>query len=89
VSGGVPLASIEVLGQSVLQRAIMQLQRDGVSDISVMADDSLSVLVPRLPTRRIEVGLVHRSVDVWFVADRKFGEYIEKSAEVVVLKWLC
>ena len=33
MSGGVPLASIEVLGQSVLQRAIMQLQPDGVSDI--------------------------------------------------------
>jgi hypothetical protein len=63
----------------------MQLQRDGVSDISIMADDRSSVLVPRLPAPGIAVGRVHRPMDVWFAADRKFGEYLENGAEVVVL----
>jgi hypothetical protein len=79
---GAPLASSEEPGQSVLQRTIMQLSAM-VRDISVMADDSLSVLVPRLPTCRIEVGLGHRPVDVWFAADQKFREYIENGAEVL------
>jgi len=82
---GIPMAAFDVLGESILQRTITRLQRDGVRDITIVVDDSLSMLATQLPTRTIEVGLVHRPIDVWFAADRKFAEYIENGADMVVL----
>ena len=82
---GVPTAAFEVLGESVLQRTITRLQGDGIRDITVIIDDSLSMLAAQLPTQSIEVGLVHRPIDVWFAADRKFDEYIENGAEMVLV----
>ena len=83
--GGDPIACIEVLGQTLLQRSVSRLQRHGVRDIAVLADHSLSTLIRSQHTRSTDMVLVNDPMDLWPAAQRKFAEYVENGVDSVVL----
>jgi NDP-sugar pyrophosphorylase family protein len=83
--GGDPIASIEVLGQSLLERSISRLQRDGIRDIAVLADRSLSTLIRSQLTRNTDTVLVNSPANLWSAAQRKFDECVERGVDLIVL----
>ena len=82
---GHPLASIEVLGQSLLQRTVSKLHGDGFRDIAVISDRSLSTLIHSQLPGSTDLILVNRPTDIWSAAQRTFAEFVENGAESVLL----
>jgi carbonic anhydrase/acetyltransferase-like protein (isoleucine patch superfamily) len=82
---GHPLASIEVLGQSLLQRTISRLHGDGIRDVAIISDRSLSSLIHSQLPGNTDLILVNRPTDVWSAAQRTFAEFAENGAESVLL----
>ncbi len=79
--GANPIASIEVLGQSILQRAIKRLQSEGVTEITVVSARRVASLLDRQPGR----GIVYGLGDVWSTAQPRLGEYFETGCEAILL----
>ncbi len=82
---GHPLASIEVLGQSLLQRTVSRLHADGFRDIAVISERSLSTLIHSQLPGNTDLILVNRPTDVWSAAQRTFAEFAENGVESVLL----
>lgn len=80
-----PIVCWDVLGRSVLQRTISNLQNQGISPITVIAGDELSYLVPTLPTQSLEVSLVHRPAKAGVAAVRSLAEYVSKGVDTALL----
>jgi NDP-sugar pyrophosphorylase family protein len=76
-----PIACIEVLGQSVLERTIQMLHRAGIAAVTVVANENLSPLLSAQATRQIDVTLVRRLGDLRFAAECILREYAEQGVE--------
>jgi hypothetical protein len=83
--GGDPIASIEMLGQSLLQRNVSRLLRDGVRDIAVLADRGSSTSIRSQLTRNTEVVLANDPTNLWSAAQRKLDQYVENGVDLVVV----
>lgn len=84
---GVPLALLDVLGASVVERMAARLAACGVEEISVIAADgrdasreSLKTLRPRSANLRWISG----EEDIWRASENQFSEYAQAGAELVI-----
>jgi NDP-sugar pyrophosphorylase family protein len=78
---GNPIASIEVLGQSILQRTIGRLQSEGVTEIAVVSAGKIASLLDQRPER----GTVYGLGDAWSAAQPRLGKYFESGCDSVLL----
>ncbi len=77
---GVPLASLDVLGRSVLLRVVDRLARFGISSTTLLCDRALQ-LPPMPPGLRVFT----RVQDVWQLAVQVFSEFVNGGADVVLV----
>jgi len=78
-----PIASLEILGLSALQRTIQSFQRAGVEAISVVAEDGAGHTASQMGSAQIFP--VRRSSEVWPTAKHIFGHYVKNGVETVLL----
>jgi NDP-sugar pyrophosphorylase family protein len=83
---GLPIAALDVLGQSVLHRTISRVQRAGVHRVAVLVDDRLSDLTPEPHARSIEIEVIHHSADLWYAAEKKMAELAHGAAKILVIR---
>lgn len=70
-----PIACLQVLGKSCLERSLEFLQRRGVAPVAVVLDENLSSLVPGLAARSVQITLVRKPADLWFAGERMLADY--------------
>ena len=80
-----PIASLEVLGQSALQRTIQYLQRAGVETVSLVANGNSSHLTAASLGTRVRKVPVQHSTDIWPATRHTVGEYVKNGSEMVVV----
>lgn len=82
---GCPIAYLDILGQSMLDRTVRQLLHAGVEAITTVVDDGLSpaVKMPISPGR--EVRLLSQPHSLWATAECALREYVEQGAKAVLL----
>jgi hypothetical protein len=80
---GTPIAAVELLGQSALQRMIAYLQHVGVRAISLVTNAGLSHLVAGSSGCRVV--LIDQSARAWFVLENVLDEYIKNGFETMLL----
>jgi len=80
-----PIAALELLGQSPLQRTISYLEHVGVETISLVTKADLSVLPAGTLGRSAANVLVDQSVEAWSAIERVFDEYIKNGCETILL----
>ncbi|HXC42957.1 MAG TPA: hypothetical protein VNY51_05465 [Candidatus Dormibacteraeota bacterium] len=80
--GGNPLACLDLLGQSVLDRVIHRLQHDGVKPITVVIRDEFSRLVRRSAAT---IHSVPSRLNLWSAAECVLREYVKHGVELVFL----
>jgi hypothetical protein len=78
---GVPIALLDVLGQSVLDRVIDRLESQGVCGVSVVGELSDRAA----GTRRANVAFVHTGESPWRAAENAFGELAQAGADIVLV----
>jgi hypothetical protein len=83
--GRTPIACLELLGRSVLDRVVQKLQHDGVELITVVARDEFSHLARTSATSRTKIRSIAPSVDLWSAAECTSREYVEQGVEIVLL----
>lgn len=81
---GTPIAALEILGQSALQRTIRYLQQVGVRPISLVTAAGLPDLAGASICSAVNV-LVHQTGKVWPVLGRVVDEYIKGGVETILL----
>jgi hypothetical protein len=83
--GGNPIACLELLGQSALDRAVMKLRSDGVKLITIVVRDEFAHLVrtPAMPGATINS--VPWQTDLWSAAECTLREYVQHGVELVLL----
>jgi NDP-sugar pyrophosphorylase family protein len=79
-----PIASLEILGMSALQRTIQSLQRAGVEKVSVVAEASACHMASQMGDSA-QMFPVHHSSEVWLAAKHVFGDYVKNGVETVLL----
>jgi hypothetical protein len=82
---GTPIAALELLGQSALQRMVAYLQHVGVQVISLVTQAGLSHLAAGASGCGAATVLLDQSVGTWFVLERVLDEYIKNGLEIIVL----
>ncbi|MFZ0284950.1 MAG: hypothetical protein WAL32_06940 [Terriglobales bacterium] len=82
------MACLELLGQSMLERAVETLQHDGVKLITVVVRDEFSHLAQISVAARARVSPVPPSIDLWSAAECILREYVEQGVELILLSRL-
>ena len=85
---GNSIVCLELLGRSVLDRAIQTLQDTGIKLITVVANDAFSHLVTRVARQGVRVNLVAPSIDPWSAAECTARVHVEQGVEMVLLNRL-
>ena len=82
--GGVPIALLEVLGRSLVQRTADRLRRYGVSQVTVLGDvnSSASRFVPRVGRDEFD-WLATPGPLLWRAAEEVFAKYAQNGADLV------
>jgi NDP-sugar pyrophosphorylase family protein len=80
--GGNPLACLDLLGQSVLDRVVQRLRHDGVNLITVVIRDEFSHLAR---TSAATIRSVPSRPNLWSAAECTLREYVEHGVELVLL----
>lgn len=83
--GGDPMACVEILGKSVLERIVHKLQGEGVKAISVVADERFAPVVVTPITRRTRIQLSLPHNDLQSAAECVLREYVEQGIELIML----
>ncbi len=83
--GGNPIACLELLGQSVLERVVQRLQHDGVKPVTIVVRDEFSHLVRTPATLRASIQSVPSKVDLWSAAECILRQYIQHGVELILL----
>jgi NDP-sugar pyrophosphorylase family protein len=84
---GMPLALLDVLGASVVERMATRLAGYGVEEISVIAAhrlDASSESMKTLAPRGANVRWISGAEDIWRASENQFSEYAQAGAELVV-----
>lgn len=79
------ISCLEIMGHSVVRSTILHLKNQGIGAITVVAEDSRTDWVLSLPTRDLQISLVHPPVSPWLAADRKVREYAAAGVEMILL----
>ena len=82
---GLPLALIDVLGKSILQRTIDHLRAAGIEDVTVVADIKKSELLVRNGIALQNAALVEAQGDVFTAAQSAFQTAAEDDASPILL----
>jgi NDP-sugar pyrophosphorylase family protein len=83
--GNTPIACLELLGRTILDRVVQKLHQDGVGLITVVAGDEFSHLARTSATSMARIRSVSPSIDVWSAAECVLHEYVEQGVESVLL----
>jgi len=86
--GGNPIACLEVLGGSVLDRMVQATQRDGVKLITIVVRDKCSQLVRTSATQAATIASVPSQGDLWSAAECALRGYVQHGVELVWLTQL-
>jgi len=82
---GIPIACLELLGQSALQRTVQYLRHAGAEAISLIAKDNVSHLVAVAVGQLAKVIPVQRSADTWAAAQHVFSDFVKNGFKTVLL----
>ncbi len=85
--GGIPIAYLDVLGASVVERVLQRLERFGISGATLVSDP-LDEAEPFARRARLHQGLRWQEApegQFWQTAENTFSEYVEGGAEVVIV----
>jgi hypothetical protein len=82
---GIPIACLELLGQSALQRTVQYLRHAGAEAVSLVAKDNVSHLVAVAVGRLAKVIPVQRSADAWAAAQHVFSDFVKNGLKTVLL----
>jgi NDP-sugar pyrophosphorylase family protein len=80
-----PIAALELLGQSPLQRMIAYLENLGVQAISLVTRSDVSHLQIGTSGCTAANALVDPSAGTWFAIERAFAEYVRNGCETILL----
>jgi hypothetical protein len=84
-----PIACLDVLGASVLTRAVQRFERAGVHTIAVMGTEALSNFSAALPAdSRVEIGVVYRQEHLWAATQRRIAQFAGLGVDSLVLQRL-
>jgi len=86
--GKSPMACIELLGQSVVDRTVQKLRADGVKLITVVVRDEFSHLARTSTSETATIRPVALRTDLWSVAECVLREYVQHGVELVLLSRL-
>ncbi|MGH9497941.1 MAG: hypothetical protein ACRD3L_02255 [Terriglobales bacterium] len=82
---GTPIACVELLGQSVLDRVVQKLQRDGVMLITILVREGFSHLAQTPATRSATIRPVRSHTNLWSAAESALYDYVQHGVESVLL----
>jgi hypothetical protein len=82
---GSPLSCFDVLGESVLQRTVQSLKRNGVWPIRVIATEDLPVSAP---SDDVEFTLAPHPLDIWFAVEHLWSQFVDQGVEIVMVSRL-
>ncbi len=85
ILGGNPIACVELLGQSVLDRVVQKLRHDGVELITVVIKDEFSHLARMSATPATTINTVALQTDLWSAAECVLREYVQHGVELILL----
>jgi hypothetical protein len=80
-----PIACVEILGQSALERTVTRFQRAGVQAISIIAGSHPN---PSLKARNLEIAFAGLSRDRWLKAAHKMKEHAAWGVDEVIVMGL-
>jgi NDP-sugar pyrophosphorylase family protein len=84
---GVPLAFLDVLGQSVLERVVQRLRRAGISDMSVLTSAG-EIAEPYLERAELHAKISSARVlrdELWTAAEEKFEQFRQEGADLILV----
>jgi NDP-sugar pyrophosphorylase family protein len=80
-----PIVCLELLGQSVVDRAVQKLLHDGVKLVTVVIQEEFSQLVRTWATEGTRINSVPPQVDLWSAAECALREYVHQGVDLVLL----
>jgi NDP-sugar pyrophosphorylase family protein len=83
---GIPLACIEILGQSMLARTLERLRAAGATPITVVAEEGLCRLLSELHDHGVEVCHAKPGDDLWVVAGQKVRQHLANGVRTVLVQ---
>lgn len=84
---GVPLAFLDVLGQTVTERVVQRLRRAGIADISLITS-ARGAAEPYLDRARLQAKISSTRVpenELWIAAEEKFEHFRQEGADLVLV----
>jgi NDP-sugar pyrophosphorylase family protein len=85
---GTPIACVELLGQSVLDRTVQKLRSDGVKPVTVVVKDEFSHLARTSTAEGATVNSVPPQTDLWSATECVLREYVQHGVELILLSRL-
>jgi NDP-sugar pyrophosphorylase family protein len=85
VLGENPIVCLELLGQSVLDRTIQKLLRDGVKLVTVVIREEFSHLARTSEIQGARIHSVPPEIDLWSAAECTLREYVDEGLDLVLL----
>jgi len=85
ILGGSPIASVELLGRSVLDRTIQALRLVGTELITVIASEAVSSALAKLANGSARVRLLPPTMDLMPTAEDIAREYVDQGVENILL----
>ncbi len=84
--GGLPLAMIDVLGESVVQRVINRVQKMGVTSVSVISEAPLDAMPTLRTALRPDVKWKQATgSEFWRAGEQQFSDFAHEGAELVLI----
>jgi carbonic anhydrase/acetyltransferase-like protein (isoleucine patch superfamily) len=80
---GLPLATFDVLGKSVLARTVQRLQHFGISQVVTVCEQSTLAALDASTVQDCHVVCEDRGL--WRCAENVFGDFVQQGAEVVLV----
>jgi NDP-sugar pyrophosphorylase family protein len=86
--GGNPMACIELLGQSVLDRTVQKLRSYGVKIITIVLKEEFEHLAKPSLAQMANVSSVPLQTDLWSMAECVLREYVQHGVELILVNRL-